>query len=397
MLELHGQHLDRRALAERMGALSQVAGVRLVTLGDGVERGIRALEFRTGTGLAFSVLVDRALDIADCAHRGRAIGWHGPSGFRHPGLHEYEGEDGLAWTRSFSGLMATCGLDHILGPEEVPATEYNYPRRARVGHSLHGRISTIPARLTGYGEAWEGDACRLWAEGLVQQSTLFGENLHLHRRIEADLGGDEIRISDRVVNHGFAETPHMLFYHLNLGWPLLDEGARLLAPIREAVWASHAEAYEAQGVGYRRMPGPREGFREQVWEHETVACAEGLVPVALVNDRLGLGLEVVTRKDEFPCLYEWQNFQSGNYVLGIEPSTHHVTGDLAARERGEMIRLRHGEARDYHATLRVLDGAEAIAGAEERIAAIARQPEEDYPQPTGRFAPLRRGEARRSR
>ena len=52
--------------------LSQFAGVRLMTLGDGVERGMRMLEFRTGTGLRFTVLVDRALDIADCEYRGAA-------------------------------------------------------------------------------------------------------------------------------------------------------------------------------------------------------------------------------------------------------------------------------------------------------------------------------------
>ena len=50
--------------------MSQFAGVRLMTLGDGVERGIRMLEFRTGTGLRFTVLVDRALDIADCEYQG---------------------------------------------------------------------------------------------------------------------------------------------------------------------------------------------------------------------------------------------------------------------------------------------------------------------------------------
>ena len=191
MVELYGQRLTRRETAERAGALSQFAGVRLMTLGDGVERGIRMLEFRTGTGLRFTALVDRALDIADCEFRGQAIGWHSPAGFRHPSLHEYEGEAGLAWTRSFSGLMLTCGLDHILSGAEVPADSYNYPGRPSVTHSLHGRVSTIPARLTGYGETWDGDACRLWAEGIVQQATVFGEDLHLSRRIEADVGGNE--------------------------------------------------------------------------------------------------------------------------------------------------------------------------------------------------------------
>jgi hypothetical protein len=80
--ELYGQGLSRREISERTGALSQFAGVRLSTLGDGVERGVRQLEFRTGSGLRFTVLVDRAMDIAECEHNGRAVGWHSPSGFR---------------------------------------------------------------------------------------------------------------------------------------------------------------------------------------------------------------------------------------------------------------------------------------------------------------------------
>ena len=389
MVELYGKTLSRRQVSERSGMLSQFAGVRLMTLGDGVERGIRMLEFRTGSGLRFTALVDRALDIADCDFRGQAIGWHSPSGFRHPGLHDYEGEQGLGWARSFSGLLLTCGLDHILGRDEVSADTYNYPGKKSVVHSLHGRIGTIPARLTGYGEAWDGDRCVLWAEAIVQQATVFGEDLHLLRRIEADVGGNEIRLSDRVVNHGFNRTPHMYFYHINVSHPLLDEGSRYLAPIKDVVWAGHAgERYEAQQVGYRTMPAPQLGFSEQVWQHEMAANATGEVPVAVVNDRLGLGFEVVTRTDQLPCAYQWQNFQAGQYALGIEPSTHHVLGNLAARERGEMIWLEHGESRSYDAVFRVLDGADEIIAAERRIAAIAQQPREDYPKPSGNFPGL---------
>ena len=188
----------------------------------------------------------------------------------------------------------------------------------------------MPARLAGYGEHWDGDRCTLWCEGLVQQSAVFGEDLHLRRRIEAEVGTDEIRVVDRVVNHGFYETPHMLLYHLNVGYPVLDEGARFLAPVADVVMASHAgEGYRRQGVGYRTMPGPRDGFSEQVWEHDL------------------------------------------------------------ARERGELAILKHGEERRYDLTLRVLDGAGAIAEAERRIRAVGGQPQEDFPEPSGTFAPLR--------
>lgn len=384
MVELNGRTYTRREVAERSGMLSQFAGVRLMELSDGVERGIRMLEFRTGSGLRFTALVDRALDIADCEFKGQAIGWNSPAGFRHPGLHEYEGEGGLAWARSFSGLLVTCGLDHILFMNEVPADSYVYAPKPTVSHSLHGRVGTIPAKLTGYGEEWRGDDCVLWAEGIVQQSAVFGEDLHLARRIEADVGGKEIRISDRVVNHGFYRTPHMYCYHINVGHPVLDEGSRYLAPIRDVVWAAHAgEAYRKQGVGYRTLSAPKLDFHEQVWQHELGADAQGKQFVALVNDRVGLGFEVATDKAQFPCLYEWQNLQAGQYALGIEPSTNHVLGNNAARERGEMIWLQHGEERRYDSTFRILDGATEIAASEARIRAISTQPEDEYPAPSG--------------
>jgi hypothetical protein len=396
MVQLQGRHYARRELAAYGGMLSQFAGVRLMTLADGVERGVRMLEFRTGSGLRFTVLVDRAMDIADCEHRGRPIGWHSPAGFRHPGLHEYEGEGGLSWLRSLSGLIVTCGLDHILFMDDDDAAHYVYAPRTKVASSLHGRIGTIPARLTGYGERWDGDECILWAEGIVQQSTVFGEDLHLIRRIEASVGGDEIRLHDRVINHGFYRTPHMFCYHINIGHPVLAEGSRYLAPVRDVVWAAHAgDAYRTQGAGYRSLPAPQHGFHEQVWQHELDADEDGLVPAALVNDAIGLGLLVETRKDQFPCQFEWQNLQAGQYAFGIEPSTNHVLGKAFARTRDELIWLEHGEERHYHTRLAILDGSEAIAATERRIRTIAGQPADDFPEPSGDYRTISGGSARR--
>ena len=389
MVELYGRSLSRLDLARRTGALASVAGVRLMTLGDGVERGIRMLEFRTGTGLRFTVLVDRAMDIADCEHKGRGIGWQSPSGFRHPGLHETEGEGGLGFLRSFSGLLVTCGLDHVGFNASESGAAYHYGPRATVDHTIHGRISTVPARLTGYGERWAGDRCTLWCEGVMQQSAVFGEDLHLHRRIEAEVGTDEFRIHDRVVNHGFYATPHMVLYHLNLGYPVLDEGSRFLAPIADVVAAAHAgDAYRRQGVGYRTAPAPRDAFDEQVWSHDLAADAEGKAPYAVVNDALGLGLAVEVTKAQLPCLTQWQHFQAGQYALGVEPGTNHLPGRAFAKARGARMPLAHGAERADALVRPARDGPDAIAAAEARIRAVGPQPDEDYPEPSRNFKPL---------
>lgn len=384
MTELYHRSYSRRDLAAHTGQLSQFAGVRLMTLGDGLERGVRMLEFRTGSGLRFTVMIDRAMDIADCEHNGRAVGWHSPSGFQNPALHYYEGEGGLGWFRAMSGLMVTCGLDHILFMDDDDASHYHYGPRKTVKSSLHGRVGTIPARLTGYGERWDGDICTLWAEGIVQQSTVFGEDLHLIRRIEARVGANEIEIHDRVVNHGFYRTPHMYCYHINVGHPVLAEGSRYVAPIKDVIWAAHADDYQKQSTGYRTMPAPQMNFHEQVWQHDMGAYND-CVNVALINENIGFGFEVETRKSQFPAMYEWQNLQAGHYALGIEPSTNHVFGKPFARERDELIWLEHRDERRYDSVFRILPDSDAVADAVQRIEAVAVQPDADYPVPSGHF------------
>ena len=72
---LFGTHYSRAELLRWVGRLEQVAGVRLVTLGDGQGRGVRVLEFRTGTGFAFDVVVDRSFDVGRCELGGRPLSW----------------------------------------------------------------------------------------------------------------------------------------------------------------------------------------------------------------------------------------------------------------------------------------------------------------------------------
>ncbi len=346
--------ISQDVIARHAGDLAAAGGVRLVTLGDGVERGIRVLEFRTGGGLRFDVLVDRAMDIGLAEFDDLSVGWRSATGFRHPGLHEVNDEDGLSWLRSMSGLLVSAGLDHTLFGGEVDAAQYGYPPRQAVRHGLHGRVANIPARLTGYGERWEGERCVLWAEGEVRQAAIFAEHLVLRRRIEADLGGTEIRLSDTVVNAGFDPTPHMFLYHVNVGWPLLSAGTRFEARVAETIWRSDSVA--AQGVSHTDLPGPQPGFVEQVYEHVLVPDPDGRARARLVNDRLGRAFELDYDPAAFPAFFEWLNLREGAYAVGLEPSTHHVAGDAAARAGGSMIWLAHGEERHYETVFRFARG-----------------------------------------
>jgi hypothetical protein len=258
-----------------------------------------------------------------------------------------------------SGLVVTAGLDHTLFGGEVASGQYHYPPRLNVRHGLHGRVANIPARLTGYGERWDSGRCVLWAEGEIHQAAIFAENLVLHRRIEADLGGTEIRLTDRVRNAGFDQTPHMFLYHVNVGWPLLDEGATFDAPIARTLWQSDSVA--EQGVSHLVFPGPQPGFAEQVYEHALTPDPDGRQRVRVANAARGRAFELDYDPAAFPAFFEWLNLREGSYAVGLEPSTHHVAGDAAAREDGSMIWLAHGEERSYQTVFRFTRGEPAGA------------------------------------
>jgi hypothetical protein len=362
-MNLWNEEFTREQLLRRVGRLDQIAGVRLATLGDGNERQVRVLEFRTGSGFAFDVIVDRAFDIGRCELDGQAIGWQSPVGFGGPWFAEHEG---LGWLRNWGGgLLTTCGLDHALFMAVDTAEQYHYPPKQTESFGLHGRVSNRPAILRGYGAEWDGDECTLWAEGEVVQASVFGENLVLRRRIEAKVGSSHFTMHDEVTNVGWNPTPHMYLYHVNIGFPVVDEGSELLVPTRSVEPRGDYEA----GT-YRILEGPSSGYTERVYEHDVIADSSGTVPVAIINWARGIGAYEVFNPRQLPFHFVWRMLGEGHYVVGIEPSTNRTGGRLDARERGELIVLEPGETRTYDLELGALQGDEEIEQFAERVAAL---------------------------
>jgi hypothetical protein len=168
----------------------------------------------------------------------------------------------------------------------------------------------------------------------------------------------------------------MLLYHINLGWPLLDQGARMIAPVT-AIRSANMPP-EVQQTGYRVQSGPIQGHVQQVLDLEFVAEADGRVPVALVNDRIGLGFALEFDASVFRCLQQWQAFGEGVYGFGLEPATSHWGSRADADSAGEIIWLQHLQSRTYRSRLCVLDGTEAIAAHETRVERIAPQLQDGF-------------------
>jgi hypothetical protein len=347
MTSLYNRHWNREEILRRIGHMDQAAGIRLVEAADGLERGCRMIQAWTGSGLEFTVLADRALDISACRYKGIPLAWTSPVGVVHPAYYEPEG---LGWLRSFpGGLLATCGLDSFGAPSSDAGEKFG----------LHGRISNLPARSLGYRAYWvedNGDQTHyeLEVRGEVRQTRVFGENLVLRRRISSRLGSNRIRIEDVVTNEGFAPQPHMILYHFNLGFPLVSEDSRLHLEAESTV-PRDADAQVGLAEWDKLQP-PTAGYREQVFRHVLAADEGGKVHVELENPALGIGLRWTYDKASLPHLFQWKMMGEGTYVLGIEPGNcSGVEGRAVARQRDDLPHLEPGESRSYTLEVKVIE------------------------------------------
>jgi len=362
MARLWGRDWTREELEQRVGDLLQIGGVRLVELADGKERGARAAEFRTGSGFAFTVLLERGMDISHAEWCGRALNWRSMTDDVHPA---YFDPRGLGWVRSFyGGLLVTCGL-HWAGAPCVD--EEARPRRLGARDlGLHGLISHTPAKNVHADGAWEGDEYRMWVRGRCQEAMVFAENLILQREIAAYLGGNCLTVHDRVENAGFDPTDHELLYHINIGFPAVDGDSELLSPSREII--PRDDDARAGADRSHVLDDPTPDYQEKAYFHELGAAPDGSTGTAIVNRRLGFGAYVRFNQRELPYFCQWKMMGQRNYTVGMEPANCLPIGRAAEREAGRLAVLAPREVRTYHLELGALTGVEEIAAFEAQVA-----------------------------
>jgi galactose mutarotase-like enzyme len=353
MPSLFGRSYRKEDLRKLVGGPAQVAGVRLVELADGRVRGMRAADVYTGSGFRFLVLVDRGLDLGPAEHAGRPLAFVHPA-LGPPALHE---RPGLGWLRTFGGgLVTTCGLDHF-GPPD-PEGE---------GYGLHGRASHLPAEGLRVTQEWRDEEYVLEIEGETRQARLFGENLRLERRISTRLGATSLLLEDRVTNEGFRPAPLAVLYHCNFGFPVVSPDSALL--VRDRSVRPRDDAARVGLADHLRFGPPQAGFAEQVFFHEPRLGADGLASAAVVNRALGFGAFVRWRAAELPVLAHWKMTGEGEYVCGLEPSTHTMTATRREqRENGSLRDLAPGESVSFRLEIGALPDAEAVQGLEKALA-----------------------------
>ncbi len=345
--------LTNQSWRDKISNTAQIGGIETSVLDNGAGRGTRIAWINTGTGLRYKVVIDRAMDIADAFYNEYSLAWLNQPGVTSPQPFSHKGVD---WLRTFNGgLLTTCGLSHVGGPE---ADEFGE-------RGLHGSISNTPAEIESIIQPDPANGSfAMSIAGIIKETRIFGPSLQLKRTISGTLGNASITIHDEIMNRGNEPVPLMLLYHFNFGWPLADEGADI---IWKGEWqlryGDENNRIFNKNNNFHKCPAPLEahkGSGEDVVFVDIAADDIGMCICGLHNTAMGLAVALEFRKDQLPWFTNWQHFGKGEYVTGLEPGTNPPIGQAKARAQNELILIEPDEIKLFDLKMEVLTDKEAI-------------------------------------
>jgi len=342
-------------LLQHVGSMDQLAPVHRIVFMDGRAKSVEAFQIETGSGLMFTVLVDRAMDLAGVTYNGRSLCWRSPAGIVAPTYYERQGN---GWLRGFGGMLATCGLRNV-GPASSEGGET---------FGIHGEIAYAPASDISVVRCWEGDRYRIELSGLVRESYLFGPNLTLQRNWRTEFGADWIELEDCVTNEGFRPEIHLQLYHWNFGFPFLNEKSRLYLTTDQV----EARDAIAKLTTWQIFGPPAPGFSEEVFFHSyrEQLPEEGHALVMSDEGIRNFAVELSHSTRDLPYVWQWKMCGQGDYVLGVEPTNCLAGGRARWQEWQQPTQLQPGEARRYRMRLTVLPTTEAVTAALSRYGLV---------------------------
>lgn len=329
-----------RMIKDRVGSWYQVAGTRSYVLTEGSTAGTRAIDVKTGGGLSYTVVPDRGLDISLASYKGVNIVYQGACGEVNPAYYNCMGSE---WLRLFNaGLLTTCGPNNISSPciDDGEAL------------GLHGRFNSTPARSVCDLTNIERDDGRIHITGEIDCSVLFGARVRVRRSITSPVGGSTVVIEDVVENVGGQATPLCMLYHINMGYPLLDDCTTI------AINSANIKPYDAHSAQYLHeignMSPPETGNREKNYLHSFAPEAQ-IGRATIHNGALGFGVYIESSLASLPYISQWKMEGVREYVLGIEPCNVPCEARDSLRKKGLLPFLAPGETVTHRVEIGILE------------------------------------------
>jgi hypothetical protein len=334
------------------------------TLRGGRRDGVDVILVNNGA-LSFSVVPTRGMGIWNGQFKGVRVGWDSPvrDGPVHPSFVNLMNAGGIGWLEGFDELLVRCGLEHNGPPYQEAATVF----------PLHGRIANIPAHYVSV-HVTESAPHEIRVEGKVDEARLFGPRIRMSSTIVTALGSNRLVVRDEFTNLGDLPAELQILYHWNFGPPLLEEGARLVAPVKSVV---PRDARAAEGIGhYDTFGQPQPGTTEQVYYFELHATGPQKQTVAMLMNRPRDKAALLRfSHGQLPAFTLWKNTagRKDGYVTGLEPATNYPNPKPFERERKRVVALAPGATHVAETALEIFDTRDAVAAIEAEIHTLQKQ------------------------
>lgn len=315
------------------------------TLHGGKQEGVDLIEINNGR-MRIVVCPTRGMGIIGSEIGDVRLGWDSPvKEIVHPSFINLLGRGGLGWLEGFNEWIVRCGLENAGAPGKDKFIN-NVGDEAEMDLTLHGRIANIPAsEVEVIVERQEPFTIRLI--GRVFERLFYGPKLELLTEISTEPDSNRFKISDTVINHGGANQEFQLLYHINFGPPLLEKGARFVAPIQTVVPINSRAAQDVEN--YDVYPEPTPGYIEKVYCLTPYADSNGFSMAMLKNASGTRALSILYSTRELPYLTLWKstNIPEEGYVTGIEPATGFPYNRRIERKFGRVPVLYPKQSRKF--------------------------------------------------
>lgn len=343
--------------------------IRKQRLRGGKQEGVDLVTIDNGP-ITIRVCPTRGMGIIDVNSADLRLGWDSPvKEIVHPAFINLNARGGTGWLEGFNEYLVRCGLEFHGPPcEDIHHGAVGEPPAANV--TLHGRIANTPASEVEI-EVETKAPYRITLRGVVHERMMYGPKFELTTELTTTPGSCSFTVSDRIRNIGGQSQEMGILYHINHGAPLLEAGARFVAPVKRA--CPRDPGYPKRDItGYDRYGDPQPGSTEQAFLMSLYGDRSGRTAVMLRNKAADRAVGIAYPLKALPHFTLWKGLHhpDDGYVTGLEPCTAFPMPRPVEREAKRLINLPPGRSHRTDLEFTLHSGKADVRRAAERVHAI---------------------------
>ena len=187
--------------------------------------------------------------------------------------------------------------------------------------------------------------------GTIDFSESLMSKLKVKRTITSPVGKSEVTVHDLIRNEGGKAVPLSLLYHINFGYPLLDETVQIeVSSDKVESCNDYAEEYHTErgAFGVPDVSNEEKNYLHSFDPGRTAFAR-------ILNRKLGIGVEISFQTDAFEYLNQWKMEGIKDYVLALEPCTVPCLNRAELRQRNMLKYINPKEELELVFTIKILD------------------------------------------